>query len=54
MGSTKSDHKKELITLTVITLSGFHCTIDVYKGEGGKGNETSKFLKFFFFFIKMQ
>jgi len=30
MGPWKCDHNKQLITLTVITLSGFHCIYNVF------------------------
>ncbi len=41
MGRMKSDHYKRLITLTVITLSGFHCT-NISKPPEKKANSISK------------
>jgi len=33
MGSTQSEHNKRLITLSVITLRGFHCIDDHLSGR---------------------
>ncbi len=42
MGLRKSDHNEQLITITIITLSGFHCThLIIYFAQQETNKSTS-------------